>query len=185
MITASGQQTFETAKIGLVKATVVCMGGNWTSYPLAPATLRVISDGHAASGPTTITSPTASFTAAELGGAIAGAGIPSFDTITAVTSATTAQLTLVANATTTTGGFTITPANVLRTASDGVVTSGSLVVTSATANFTSADVGGGMAGTGIPAFDSIVSVTNSTTAVISSEPCSPTLPGSSTPRRQP
>jgi hypothetical protein len=54
-----------------------------------------------------------------------------------------------------------------RTVSDGATTNTSTTVTSATAAFTSADVGAKITGTGIPAAATIASVTNATTVVIS------------------
>lgn len=54
-----------------------------------------------------------------------------------------------------------------RSVSDGVLNS-STTVTSATAAFTSADVGASISGTGIPVNATISSVTNGTTVVISS-----------------
>lgn len=53
-----------------------------------------------------------------------------------------------------------------RTVSDGA-TNSNTTVTSATANFTSLDVGAAITGTGIPGATTIASVTNSTTVVIS------------------
>lgn len=53
-----------------------------------------------------------------------------------------------------------------RTVADGVLNS-STTVTSATAAFTSSDVGAGITGTGIPGSTTIASVTNATTVVIS------------------
>jgi hypothetical protein len=63
----------------------------------------------------------------------------------------------------------VTPAVVLpaRTVADGATTSASTTVTSATAAFTSADVGRGISGAGIPAGTTIASVTNGTTVVLS------------------
>jgi hypothetical protein len=54
-----------------------------------------------------------------------------------------------------------------RTVADAVTTSGSATVTSATAAFTSTDVGRSISGTGIPAGATIASVTNGTTAILS------------------
>lgn len=54
-----------------------------------------------------------------------------------------------------------------RSVSDGVTNSTSTTVTSASANFTSADVGQKISGSGIPSNTTIASVTNSTTAVMS------------------
>jgi hypothetical protein len=58
-----------------------------------------------------------------------------------------------------------TPAN--RTFADATTTSGAATLTSVTANFTSADIGRPVAGTGIPAGAYISAVTNSTTATMS------------------
>lgn len=54
-----------------------------------------------------------------------------------------------------------------RTVTDGVITNLSTTVTSATANFTSSDVGQKLSGTGIPSNTTIASLTNSTTVVLS------------------
>jgi hypothetical protein len=53
------------------------------------------------------------------------------------------------------------------TVNDGATTNASTTVTSATANFTSADIGRTISGTGIPGGATITSVTNATTVVIS------------------
>lgn len=62
--------------------------------------------------------------------------------------------------------FTQYPA-AARTVTDGVTTNTSTTVTSATAAFTSLDVGAAISGTGIPGGATIASVTNATTVVIS------------------
>jgi prepilin-type N-terminal cleavage/methylation domain-containing protein len=54
-----------------------------------------------------------------------------------------------------------------RTVTDAVTTSGSTSLTSATANFTSSDVGTSIAGTGIPAGATIQSYTDATTVTMS------------------
>jgi hypothetical protein len=64
-----------------------------------------------------------------------------------------------------TGGISYGPAS--RSVADGATTSGGTGLTSATAAFTSADVGAVVSGTGIPAGTTIASVTNGTTAVMS------------------
>lgn len=55
----------------------------------------------------------------------------------------------------------------VRTITDGVTTNASTTLTSATANFTSNDVGASVTGSGIPALTTIASRTNSTTVVLS------------------
>lgn len=64
-------------------------------------------------------------------------------------------------------GGTIYTASTTRTVTDGATTSASPNLTSATAVFTSADVGAAVTGTGIPTSTTILSVTNATTAVMS------------------
>lgn len=61
------------------------------------------------------------------------------------------------------GGAKLWVGTIVRTVTDGVTTSGSNVVTSATANFTSSDLGQRIEGTGLPGNSRITAVTNSTT----------------------
>jgi hypothetical protein len=116
-------------------------------------------DGVTTATSTTITSATANFdTTNDVGATVVGPGLPAGTRITSVTNATTAVLN---NPATTTS-------EAARTVTDGNTTSGSTTVTSATAAFASpADVNQNIAGAGIPAGSTIVSVTNATTAVIS------------------
>lgn len=84
----------------------------------------------------------------------------------------TASPTTVGNEVTNTVTYSVNISNsgaVSRTVSDGATTSGSTTVTSATANFTAADVGKSIAGTGLPTGAAIESVTNATTVVITSD----------------
>jgi hypothetical protein len=72
-----------------------------------------------------------------------------------------------------------------RTVTDGHATAGSATITSATASFSQNDVGGTISGTGIPAFETILSVTNSTTAVMTTTTTTTggwTITGSGSPR---
>ncbi len=78
-------------------------GSDWAFELIDPIT---VSDAVTTSGSATLTSATAKFTAADVGRAIAGAGIPSGATLAAVASA--ASATLSANATATATGVTIT-----------------------------------------------------------------------------
>jgi len=112
-LTNSGKQTYETASLagGLVKATVVCMGGSWTATPAVPPTPRTVTDGGLTAGSTTLTSATANFSASDVGAGITvPAGLPAFTTITAVTNATTVVLSKPATVTNPATSVTITPA---------------------------------------------------------------------------
>lgn len=62
---------------------------------------------------------------------------------------------------------TFAPAAARTLTTDGVTVLGSPIVNSATANFTAADIGGPLSGTGIPANTTVVSVTSPTRAVLS------------------
>ena len=100
-LTNSGKQTYETTSLagGLIKATVLCLGGTWTSTPTPPYVPRTVTDGANTTGSTTITSATAAFTANDVGAGVTGPGIPKFDTIGSVTNATTAVLKTAATST--------------------------------------------------------------------------------------
>jgi hypothetical protein len=110
-LTASGMKTYETTNLagGFIKASVICMGGLWTSTPSVPTVPRVVTDGHTTAASMTVTSATAAFTASDVGGSITGTGIPNFTTIASVTNATTAVLTKAAVPTASNVTFTITP----------------------------------------------------------------------------
>jgi len=87
------------------------------------------------------------------------------------TLAKTASPTSVYTAAPTTVTYTVNATNtgaLARTVTDGVTTNNSANVTSATAAFTAADVGKAISGTGIPQGSAILSVTNATTVVITS-----------------
>jgi hypothetical protein len=93
--------------------------------------------------------------------------IPAGTKISAVNSAT--SVTLNANATATGSGKTFTVyGDGDRTVMDAATTNGATTLTSATAYFTSADVGKAIVGSSINALTTISSVTNSTTVVLSS-----------------
>lgn len=146
---------------------------------------RTPTDGVTTNGSATVTSATAFFNASDLYASISGTGIPASSTIVAVNSAT--SVTISANATATGSGVSITvtrvggdwvggtygtwqviPAYLMgRTVADGATTNASTTVTSATAAFTSRDVGGVIATTNLPVGTTIVSVTNATTVVVS------------------
>ena len=108
---------------------------------------RTVTNGHTTSGSTTITSATAAFTSADVGASVLGHGIPANDTIASVTNSTTAVLTTAATATGTTVSLTF-------------------VDLGSNADFTSADVGRIVTGTNLPGYDTIASVTNASTAVL-------------------
>lgn len=127
---------------------------------------RTLTDGITTNNSPTLTSATAAFTSGDVGNPITGTNIPAATKILSRTSATT--VTLSKNA-------TGNAANVVfkiygdgnRTVTDATTTSGSQTLTSATAYFTSADIGKPVVGSAIPAGTTIQSVTNTTTAVMS------------------
>lgn len=130
---------------------------------LARLRVRFVDDAATTSGDATITSATALFTVVDEGRPVAGTNIPVGTTIASVTSATSAELS--ANATGTgTGTLTIGRSGLY--VADAVTTTGSPTITSATAVFLDDDVGKPITGAGIPDFTRILSVTNTTTAVL-------------------
>lgn len=133
--------------------------------PAATAvTTRVAADGVTTNGDATVTSATAAFTLADAGAAISGTGIPGGAIILSVTSST--EIELSANATADGDPVPLTITNLSRQVTDGV-TNTDTSLTSATAAFTSADVGASVVGSGIAGGTTIASVTNATTVVLS------------------
>lgn len=134
---------------------------------------------------TTVTSATAFFNQSDVQATITGTGIPANTTIVSVQSATSATMSAAATATgsglsiviTRVGGdwvgnnfgtWQVVPAYLVgRTVADGATTSASTTVTSATAAFTSLDVGAVIATANLPVGTTIASVTNATTVVAS------------------
>jgi hypothetical protein len=99
------------------------------------------------------------------------AAIQPTGTSATTTLAKSASPTSVYNNAATTVTYTVTATNtgaLARTVTDGATTLNSANVTSATAAFTAADVGKAISGTGIPVGSAILSVTNATTVVITS-----------------
>jgi prepilin-type N-terminal cleavage/methylation domain-containing protein len=128
---------------------------------------RTVVDAVTTNGSKTVTSASAAFTSTDVGNPVSCTTVPAGTTISAVTSAT--SITLSANATGTGSGKTFTVyGDGDRTITDGVTTSGSTTLTSATAYFTSVDVGKAIVGASLNALTTISSVTNSTTVVLSS-----------------
>ena len=128
---------------------------------------RTVLDAVTTNGSKTVTSATAAFTSTDVGNPVSCNTITAGTTIAAVGSAT--SMTLSANATGTGSGKTLTVyGDGDRTVMDAVTTSGSTTLTSATAYFSSADVGKAIVGTSLNALTTISSVTNSTTIVLSS-----------------
>ncbi len=132
-----------------------------------------VTDGVTTSGSATVTSASAHFNAAtDINHTVSGPDtifglipIPADTFIIAVNSPT--SVTLNHNATASKTGITLTINNSsTRSVTDGVIQYGNKTITSATANFTSADVGRIVTGTYIPNYDTIASVTNTTTAVL-------------------
>ena len=91
--------------------------------------------------------------------------IPADSFIIAVNSPTSVTLNHNATGSKTAVSLTINNSTT-RSVTDGVTTNASNTITSATANFLPADVGRIVTGTNIPGYDKIASVTNTTTAVL-------------------
>ncbi len=153
------------------------------------ASSRSLLNGVTTVGSTTITSATAAFTATDVGATVTDTGvtkhIPPGDTIASVTNGTTAVLAVAATLSGTAEHWTIAQAThlppgdtiasvtngttaVLATAAtlSGTADHLTFVDTLGVANFTSADVGATLEGTNIPLYDTIASVTNPNTAVL-------------------
>ena len=128
---------------------------------------RVVTDGVTNTN-TTITSATANFTADDVGMKIRGsADIGLGNYIASVESPTSATLATAATGSGSGRTFAINTYRGGRIVEDLNTTQASATVTSATAAFTQNDVGRQVRGTAIPNNTTIVSVTNSTTAVLS------------------
>jgi hypothetical protein len=127
---------------------------------------RTVTDGVTTNGSPTLTSTTAAFTTADVGKPITGTNIPVSTTISGYTNPTTVTLSKNATASASPVTFKIY-GDGNRTVMDAVTTASSTTLTSATAYFTSADVGKPVVGTSLVAGTKIASVTNSTTAVLS------------------
>ncbi len=125
------------------------------------------------SGSATVTSASAHFNAAtDINHTVSGPAlfspIPANSFIIAVNSPT--SVTLNHNATASKTGLTLSINNSsTRGVSDGVTTLNSTTITSASAHFVSADVGRIVTGTNLPLYDTIASVTNATTAVLTTK----------------
>jgi hypothetical protein len=111
----------------------------------------------------TANSATPGFLTSDVGKVIAGSGIPTGTTI--VSYVDTRNVIVSAQATVAATGVALSIGPAARTVTDGVTAVGT-TVTSATAAFTSTDVGQKISGGTIPANDTIASVTNATTAVL-------------------
>jgi hypothetical protein len=144
---------------------------NGTTYPLAtrPVMLALI---------TTATPSTNTAAGSEVSNSPGPGSYARQDTTTTTIWGTPSGGTITNSASPGTVSFTSMPActiggielwdSAVRTVSDGVTTSTSATITSATAAFTSADVGTKISGSAdIPSNTTILSVTNSTTAVMS------------------
>ena len=156
------------------------------------ASSRSLINGVTTANSTTITSATAAFTATDIGATVTDTSathhIPAGDTIVSVTNGTTAVLATAATLAGTAEHWTIAQATHIP-AGDTIasVTNGTTAVlaiaatlsgtadhltfadTLGVANFTSADVGGIVTGTNIPAYDTIASVTSPNTAVLTTK----------------
>ena len=121
----------------------------------------------------TLTGPAGSFNANDVGQYVAGANLPQSGTtvpaqakITAVNAnGSQATMSLNANSTVGGGGETVTVSD--RTIAGAATTSGSTALTAAAGNFTSADLGQAVSGTGIPTGDTIAAVNSATSITLS------------------
>jgi len=136
--------------------------GSLTSAGVSATASRTVTDAVTATS-TALTSATAAFSATDVGLGVTGTGIAAGTTIASVTNATTVVLSAATTASAT--GVSVTIGT--HTVSDGVTTSGANTLSSATAAFTSADVGRVVSGTGIPVGTTIASVTSGTAVVLS------------------
>jgi hypothetical protein len=118
------------------------------------------------SGSATVTASTGHFNAStDINDTISGTGIPADSFIVAVASPTSITLNNKATLSESADKLTINNSDT-RQVANGVTTKSSKTITSATANFTAADVGGIVTSTNLPGYDAIASVTNATTAVL-------------------
>ncbi|WP_189170358.1 IPT/TIG domain-containing protein [Pilimelia anulata] len=127
---------------------------------------RTVADGATTNASTTLTSATANFTSADVGMSLAVASntqVPAGTTITAVNSATSVTLSAAATATATGVSTTIGP----RQAPSVTTVNGNTAITSAGSQFTAADVGRLITGTGIPAGTTIAAYTSATAVTLS------------------
>ena len=134
------------------------------------STTRAVANGVTTKSSKTITSATANFVAADVGGVVTGTYLPNYDTIASVTNPTTAVLTAVATATGTLETLTIDAnrqSSTTREVGDAKITSGSTALSSASANFQASDAQLAVTGCGIPAGTYIASVTGPSAAVLS------------------
>jgi hypothetical protein len=132
-------------------------------------TARTVTDGATTSGSSTITSATGAFTTADWGKLVTGTGIPANTTIVAIVSSTSVKLSANATATGASVSLTFSPYLVpsARQVTDGVTVNASASLTSASAAFTTADLGKAVTGTGIPANTYITTITSATAVVLS------------------
>lgn len=165
------------------QAILIVPNGGPTLY-INNGVARTPTDGVTTNLSTTVTSATAFFNQSDLYASITGTGIPANTTIAAVNSPTSVTLSAAATATgsglsiviTRVGGDWVTgsygtwivvPAYLMgRVVADGA-TNSNTTVTSASAAFTSRDVGAVIATANLPVGTTIASVTNATTVVTS------------------
>lgn len=133
---------------------------------------RVYTDGGFNNGSTILTSSTAAFSAADVGKVVDATVLPAGTTIVSRGSATQVTLSMSATATVSNATFSV-QGDGNRTVTDAITTHNSAVLTSATAKFSSADVGRVVVGTAIPAGATITAVTNGTTVTLSTPAVNP------------
>jgi hypothetical protein len=127
---------------------------------------RSVADAVTVNASTTLTSATAAFTSADINNPVTGKNIQTGTTISAIGSSTSVTLSKPATASGSAIYLTVY-GDGNRTVMDASTTTGSTTITSSTAYFQAADVGKSIVGAGIQAGTKIASITNSTTATLS------------------
>lgn len=132
--------------------------------PLGNNSCRMMNDNSMTNGSTTITCPSANFHVLDIGKMVTGVNIPANTTIVSFSDYQTA---VISNAATGNGAGQKLIINDGRVVADMASTNASPIITSATAKFTSSDVGAKAVGANIPAGTYIASVQTPTQATLS------------------
>lgn len=173
--TGDPEAVTDSSTTGMRRAPVVVGNSNKSVVDYGCRGTRTLTDGATTNGSTTLTSATAAFASVDVGNLVTGTNIQSGTMISAVPNATTATLSKTATGTASPIAFKIY-GDGNRTLVDTITTNNSYTMTSATAGFTSADVGKTVVGATIQNGTTIASVTNSTTAILSKTAINPTDP---------
>jgi hypothetical protein len=165
----------DATKVGVRRTPVVIASLNMNKALVDYGTrmTRTVTDGVTTNLSATLTSATAAFTPADVGNPITGTNIPASTVISGYTNATTVTLSRNATGTGSPVTFKIY-GDGNRSVMDAVTTHNSATITSATAYFTSADVGKPVCGTTLTAGTTIVSVQSATSATLSHAATNPT-----------